>query len=119
MISAVRGATTVDSDKKEQVIERVCELVDRVFRENGINDSDAVSIHFSITEDIVSINPAAALRRGGGYSSVPLFCAQEPRSNDSLPLAVRILVTWNNNTEADIIPSYLHGARILRPDLLS
>lgn len=118
MISAVRGATTVDSDDKMQVIERVCELVDGVFKENGIIDSDAVSIHFSITEDIISINPAAALRRGGGYSSVPLFCAQEPKSNDSLPMAIRILVTWNNKVSSEPVPSYLHGAKVLRPDLL-
>lgn len=119
MISAVRGATTVESDNKDQVIERVCELVDGVFKSNDIKDSDAVSIHFSITDDIVSINPAAALRRGGGYSSVPLFCAQEPKSSDSLPFAIRILVTWNNSSNTEVNPSYLHGARVLRPDLIS
>ncbi len=117
MISAVRGATTVDSDNREFVIDRVCELVDGLFRDNELIESQIVSIHFSITDDIVSINPAAALRTRGGYASVPLFCAQEPISIGMLPLAIRVLITWNNSENVKPEPSYLYGAKKLRPDL--
>lgn len=117
MVSAVRGATTVESDNKELVIDRVCELVDRVFEVHEISDDDAVSISFSITDDITSINPASALRQKGGYAHVPLYCAQEPNSEGMLPLTIRILVTWNNSNGIKPQPIYQHGAKKLRPDL--
>ena len=58
----------------------------------------------------------AALREGGGYRNVPLFCSQEPKSINSLKMAIRVIVTWNGDGSRGI-PSYLHGAAILRPDL--
>ncbi len=118
MVKAVRGATTVDSDDKIMVVNRVCELVDKIFKENELDDVDVVSLQFSITDDIVSINPAAALRAGGGYCSVPLFCSQEPKSLNALPMAIRVLITWNDENNMIKKPSYLHRAEILRPDLI-
>ncbi len=116
MVTAVRGATTVDNDDREKVIERVLEMVDTLFLQNQIESSTVISILFSVTDDIQSINPAAALRAGGGYHDVPLFCSQEPKSNGSLKKAVRVLITWNGSGKSGK-PCYLHGATILRPDL--
>lgn len=118
MIKAVRGATTVENDTRVEIDERVLELVDNIFQLNNINSSNVISINFSITDDLVSKNPAAALRSGGRYHDIPLFCAQEPKSEGALKKAVRILVTFNS--ENDIVhPVYLHGAKILRPDLVN
>lgn len=118
MIIAVRGATTVDVDKEDEIISRVNELVDKIYSDNDLKNRKVISVHFTITDDLVSINPAAALRRGGGYADVPLFCSQEPKSNNALERAIRILVTWNGEGE-ESVPSYLHGAKVLRPDLVS
>lgn len=117
MIKAVRGATTVDNDTGAEIDKRVLELVDKVFNLNGINSDNVVSINFSITDDLVSKNPAAALRSGGNYHDIPLFCAQEPKSEGALKKAVRILVTFNYEN-GDVNPVYLHGAKVLRPDLV-
>lgn len=116
MVIAVRGATTVENDSKDEIIERVNELVDKIFKENRLFDSSVISIIFSITDDLTSINPAAALRQSGKYSEYPLFCTQEPKSEGALKKAIRVLITWNSD-EISTVPSYLHGAKILRPDL--
>lgn len=117
MVVAVRGATTVDQDEKEDVIARVNEMVDMIFKENSLNKFSVVSIIFSVTDDIISINPAAALRIRGGYADIPLFCTQEPKSIGALKRAIRVIITWNgDNSEPK--PCYLHGAKILRPDLI-
>lgn len=117
MVIAVRGATTVDSDNREEVIARVNEMVDKIYNDNSLENFSVVSLLFSVTDDIVSINPAAALRARGDYADVPLFCAQEPKSENSLLLAIRVVITWNGDG-GKAEPCYLHGAKILRPDLL-
>lgn len=117
MIKAVRGATTVDNDTGAEIDERVLELVDKVFNLNSINSDNVISVNFSITDDLVSKNPAAALRSGGNYHDIPLFCAQEPKSEGALKQAVRILVTFNSDN-CEVYPVYLHGAKVLRPDLV-
>lgn len=118
MIKAVRGATTVDVDSKDQISNRVIELVDEVFKKNNLISETIVSINFSITSDLIEMNPAAALRSGGDYHNIPLFCAQEPESKGALEKAVRVLITFNCNPQDVVVPVYLHGAKILRPDLL-
>lgn len=118
MVKAVRGATTVESDKALEIDKRVLELVDSVFKLNNIGLESVVSINFSITDDLVSKNPAAALRSGGKYSNIPLFCAQEPKSEGALKMAIRILVTFNS-LDGKVVPVYLHGAKVLRPDLIN
>ncbi|MBN2618371.1 MAG: chorismate mutase [Spirochaetales bacterium] len=118
MITAVRGATTVDNDTKQEIIDRVVEMVDKLFNDNNLINFPVVSIHFSITEDLISINPAAALRKCGNYSDIPLFCCQEPKSVDSLKKAIRVLITWDGDGSIKK-PCYLHGAKILRPDLIN
>jgi len=118
MVLAVRGATTVEIDEEDQVIDRVCELVNKIFLDNKLENDSVISLLFSVTSDVISINPAAALRRGNGNNTVPLFCTQEPKSIGSLSKAIRVLITWNNDKKVDVFPSYLHGAKILRPDLI-
>lgn len=117
MMKAVRGATTVEKDTAEEIISSVIELVDAVFEGNGITEESAVSILFSITEDLQSINPAAALRTGKKYGLVPLFCSQEPKSEGMMEKVVRILVTWNCEDNRATVPCYMKRAASLRPDL--
>lgn len=117
MITAVRGATTVDTDREDQIIDRVLEMVDQLFIDNNLTEFPVVSILFSITDDLESINPAAALRAKGRYGEYPLFCTQEPRSEGALKQAVRVLITWDGDGSKGK-PCYLHGAKALRPDLI-
>ena len=106
------------SDEKGIIQERVQFLVKKILTENNIEEKDIISIFFSITKDLRSINPAAALRSGGDYASTPLFCAQEPDVDGALPRIIRTMVTTEIKEEKDkYIHVYLDGAEKLRPDL--
>src|SRR5919204_527471 len=59
---AIRGATTVEADAREAVMERTGELLRALLDRNGVDHDDLVSIIFTATEDVVSEFPAAAAR---------------------------------------------------------
>ncbi len=117
MTIAVRGAVQFASDDKEKIKERTQYLLSEVLDKNNIDESHIVSIFFTVTNDLKSINPAAALRAGGNFSSVPLFCAQEPDVNGAMPRIIRVLLIFNCLKKQDVQHIYLDGAERLRPDL--
>ncbi len=114
---SIRGATQLDSDTKSEMQEKVCELVSALFMRNGLQDDEIVHILFTITEDLKTYNPAAALRRDG-YANIPLFSMLEPTIQGMLPRVIRVLVTVDKPRTTDIKHVYLYGAAELRPDLL-
>lgn len=118
MIKAVRGAVQVEADDKEKVSAVVREMISQIISQNKIETADIVSIFFTSTDDIKSVNPAAALRMGGGFEDTPLFCAQEPDTEGAMPRVIRVLVTCNNfEADQNIKHIYSGGAEKLRPDL--
>ncbi len=121
MTRAVRGAINFKNDNSEQIIEGVTRMVDSIFRLNSLNALDCVSLIFSVTSDLVSINPAKALRTGTNvYSDIPLFCTVEPDCIGSMPMVVRVMITFNteNNIKNDEIKHvYLGDTVSFRPDL--
>ena len=114
-IKAVRGAICIKKDKKEFIINSVNELITQLFQNNSLNSDNVVSIVFSVTKDLKSLNPAAALRKNG-YASIPLFCTQEPVCKGALKRVIRVLITYNS-LEKKSAPVYINGAEKLRPDL--
>ena len=115
-IYALRGATTVDSDFPNDVDEAVRELMEALYRENGITDEDVAAVIFSQTHDIRTRNAAAACRKAGFCSRTPLFCVQEADISGGLRLAIRALVIINHQREAAPRMVYLRNASSLRPD---
>ena len=73
-VYALRGATTVEHDSPAEIDEAVRELMDTLYKENGISDADAAFILFSQTRDLRTRNAAAACRRSGFGTLTPLFC---------------------------------------------
>ena len=63
-VYALRGATTVTHDSPAEVDEAVGELMERLYSENGISDSDAAFILFSQTRDIRTRKPDYAFQGG-------------------------------------------------------
>jgi len=116
MIKAVRGAVQIPNDNKNAIIQGVQKLVLGVIDKNQIKEADIVSLQFTITNDLTSLNPAAALR-GAGFSEIPLFCSQEPISDNALARTIRILLTCYHEGATRLIPLYMDGAEVLRPDL--
>ena len=116
-VRAVRGATQLDQDTREHMLDRVAELVTDVMEANGLDVDDFISIIFTATSDLVSEFPAYAARQLG-FSDVPLVCARELEIDGSMPRVVRLMAHVETDLpRADVTHVYLHGAANLRRDL--
>lgn len=116
-VRAVRGATTLDRDDRDHLIERTQELIHLVFERNGLSEDDLVSIVFTATMDIVSGFPAEAAREAG-FVHTPLLCARELEVDGGIERCVRVLVhAYSDREKQDMRHVYLHDARQLRTDL--
>ncbi len=116
-VRAVRGATQLDVDEREHLLDRVEEMVLDVMRSNGLGVDDFISVIFTATSDVTSEFPAYAARQLG-FGDVPLLCARELEIDSSLPRVVRMMAHIETDLpRADITHCYLHGAASLRKDL--
>jgi chorismate mutase len=116
-VRALRGATQVDVDDRDAVIDATAELIRAVLDRNGLTDDDLISIIFTTTPDLVAEFPAYAARTIG-ITDVPFLCASEIDVPGAMARVVRLMAL----VEADFSRSqarhvYLHGAAALRTDL--
>ena len=117
VVRGIRGAITVEENKRECILEATRELLLVLQKENDFEIADIASIFFSVTEDLNAAFPAAAARELG-WRLVPLFDMQEIPVPGSLPKCIRILILINcQKNQKEIIHCYLKGAKILRKDL--
>jgi len=118
LVRGIRGATTVDSNSKEEIIEKTKELLITLKKENDFKIEDIVSIFFSITSDLNVAFPAQSARELG-WDRVPLFDMQEIDIPGSLPGCIRVLIQINcQKSQTEIKHCYLRRAEILRKDLI-
>ena len=116
-VRAVRGATQLDEDDRDHMLERVTEMVTDVMACNGLTVDDFISVIFTATSDLVAEFPAYAARRLG-FGEVPLICARELEIAGSMPRVVRMLAHVETDLpRAELTHCYLHGAAALRKDL--
>lgn len=113
----VRGATTVESNSREEILTATRQLLALMIRLNDIQADDVGSAIFSITRDLDAEFPALAARQLG-WLDVPLICTHEVNVPGSLPNCIRILLHWNTDkAQSEIQHVYIKGAIKLRPDL--
>jgi chorismate mutase len=117
-LAALRGATTLDADTREQVLTRTAELLDVLMTRNDLQPEDMVSLMFTATGDIHSEFPAAAVR-AAGIANVPMLCARElDIDGNGIPLCVRVMAhVYTEKPRTQLRHAYLRGARQLRSDL--
>ncbi len=116
-VRGVRGATTVDSNSKEEILTKTEELVKVMIHKNQIEMEDIASAIFSVTEDLNEEFPAVAVRRLG-WIYTPLLCTREIPVKNSLKGCIRVLLHVNTEKrQEEIVHVYLYGAKKLRPDL--
>ena len=116
-VRAVRGATQLERDDREHLLERVAEMVRDVMSANDLAVDDFISIFFTATSDLHSEFPAYAARLLG-FDDVPLMCARELEIEGSMPRVVRMLAHVETDLpRSEITHAYLHGAANLRRDL--
>lgn len=119
MVYALRGAVSVSEDTEEAMNDAVVTLFQTLLEENNVKKRNIISVIFSVTPDLTSLNPAAGLRRAG-VDSLPLFCTQEPVYEGSHPRIVRILLICRKWCKLrPLKPVYIRGAEKLRPDLFT
>ena len=116
-VRAVRGATQLVTDSRDEMLDRVAEMVTEVMAANRLDVDDFISVIFTATSDLVAEFPAYAARQLG-FGEVPLLCARELEIDGSMPRVVRMLAHVETDLpRADITHVYLHGAALLRTDL--
>ncbi|MEW2355099.1 chorismate mutase [Spirillospora sp. NPDC029432] len=116
-VRAVRGATQVDTDDRDQILAATTELVSEVMSRNALTTDDVISVLFTATPDLVSEFPALAARKLG-FHEVPLLCASEIAVPHALPRVIRLMAhIETDRPRADIQHVYLRGATALRLDI--
>lgn len=118
-LAAVRGATTLDADTREQVLSRTAEMLGALLARNDLDTVDVVSLLFTATPDVHSEFPAAAVREAG-IADVPMLCARELaiESDSGIPLCVRVMAhVYTDRPRSKLRHVYLRGAGQLRSDL--
>lgn len=116
-VRAVRGATQVDADDRDEVLAATTELLTEVLRRNALHTSDLISVVFTATPDLRSEFPAYAARQMG-ITDVPLLCAAEIDVPGAMPRVLRLLAHVETRlSRSELRHVYLRGAAQLRTDL--
>ncbi|SEF54781.1 chorismate mutase [Thermomonospora echinospora] len=116
-VRALRGATQVDADERDQILEATTELVTEVMRRNGLSTDDVISVIFTTTPDLNAEFPALAARKLG-FHEVPLLCASELDVPHALPRVIRLMAhIETDRPRSEMQHVYLRGATALRLDI--
>ena len=113
----VRGATTVESNTRDEILTATRQLVALMIRQNDIRAEDVSCALFTTTPDLDAEFPALAARQLG-WLDVPLMCSHEIAVPGALEKCVRVMVHWNTDLPQNAIQHvYIKEAKHLRPDL--
>ena len=118
-VEALRGAITLDTDSREEVLVRTAQMLGELLQRNDLQPDDIISMLFTATADITSEFPAAAVRKAG-ISDVPMVRARELGivGESNIPLCIRVMAhVYTERPRAALRHAYLRGARQLRSDL--
>lgn len=116
-VRAVRGATQVDNDDRDEILDASAELVAEILYRNELAPDDVISMLFTATPDLTAEFPAYAARKMG-LTDVPLLCATEIAVPGAMPKVLRVMAHVETpRARADVRHVYLRGAAALRTDL--
>jgi len=114
----IRGATTVEHNDKQEILDATRELLSTIIADNGLVPEDIGYVFITVTSDLDAAFPAVAIRAMDGWDLVPLMCAVEVPVQGALPRCIRLMVTVNTTkSQKEIVHVYLNEAKSLRPDL--
>lgn len=112
----VRGATTVEANTREAILDATRELLIAMIKLNEIHPDDVGSAIFTTTMDLNAEYPAVAARQLGWHDAA-LMCAHEMAVPHGLEKCLRILIMWNTTgTAQEVQHVYIKGAKHLRPE---
>ncbi|MHB8133945.1 MAG: chorismate mutase [Anaerolineaceae bacterium] len=116
-IHGIRGAITVESNTREEILTATQELLVAILENNpSLKIEDLASVFFTCTQDLTAVYPARAAR-DMGWLDLPMLCAQEMNVEGSISKCIRVLLHWNTSISLEKIQHvYLRDAIRLRPD---
>ena len=113
-VRGIRGATTANSNEKDEVFEATSELLSELVKANEIEADDVAAAFFTTTPDLTADFPAAAARLMG-WTNVALMDAVEIDVPGSQSKCIRTLILVNTEKRADeLVNVYLRDAANLR-----
>ena len=116
-VRAIRGASQVDANDRDSILEGTAELVTAVMTRNDLTPDDVISVLFTVTPDLTAEFPALAARKLG-FHAVPLMCATEIPVKTAMPRVVRLMAhVETDRPRAQVQHVYLRGAVALRQDI--
>lgn len=117
-VRALRGATTVETNSREEILEATAEMIKEIMSRNNLETEDMISILFTVTSDLDTVFPAVAVRQLG-ITDVPLLDVAQPAIKGALGKCIRVLIHFNTEKKnSELNHVYLRGAKVLRPDLV-
>ncbi|HXW97479.1 MAG TPA: chorismate mutase [Gemmatimonadales bacterium] len=115
-LQGIRGATTVEANDAQQILEATDELLRALITANELSPDDVVSGLFTMTADLNAAFPARAAEVYG-WNIVALLHSTEIPVPGSLPRCIRLLVhAYTRRSRDQIRHVYLRAATVLRPD---
>ena len=119
MTRGVRGATTVNRNEENQIIEETRKVLEEMISKNEIEPESISHVFISATKDLNAVFPAKALRKLPGFTYVPVMCMSEMDVPGALPYCIRIMMVVNTEKEQQEIHHVFHNNAVkLRPDLI-
>ncbi|HLR74850.1 MAG TPA: chorismate mutase [Virgibacillus sp.] len=119
MMRGLRGATTVNENSEQEILEHTKRLIEEMVHVNDVTPSMISHVFISVTDDINAVFPAKALRLIHGWTYVPVMCMREIDVPNSLEKCIRVMMVVHTNKNQDEIKHIFHNDAIkLRPDLI-
>ncbi len=110
----VRGATTVETNSKEAILDATRELLKLLIAANDIKPENVAYALFTTTRDLNAEFPAVAARQLG-WTDVALMCGHEMEVPGATRGVIRIMILLNTERgAAEIKHFYVRGAANLK-----
>lgn len=119
-ILAIRGATTVTSNNKDEILKETSKLIEAIISKNKLNSEDIISMCFTMTKDLDAVYPSVAVREILDIHDIPMLNFEEKYIQGSLNKCIRVMMYINTEkTKAEIKHVYLNDSKNLRKDLIN
>lgn len=119
-VLAIRGATTVSSNTKEEILKESSILIKEIIDKNQLCTDDIISMCFTMTRDLDKVYPAVAVREILNITDIPLLNFEEKYIEGSLEKCIRVMVYINSGkNKQDIKHVYLNKSEVLRQDIVN
>ena len=112
----IRGATTVEENTREAILEGTSELLKLMIKYNDLEEDQIAAATFTTTLDLNAEYPAVAARQLG-WMDAALLCGHEMDVPCGLKKVIRILLLVNTEKSSkEMKHVYIKEAMKLRPD---